>query len=99
MIEEEHNENEIVYEVRGRDDKWKVFYPDEGDIQTSFPVYDKTGDLKSVIWAGGKSGKLTESFIDFSTAKEAMVYARDVLGAEKIKLIKTKERKPRKPKT
>lgn len=96
MTEEEHNEDEVVYEVRGRGDRWKVFYPDEGDMATSFPVYDKEGKMKSLIWAGGKSGRLTESFQDFPTAREAMRYAKDVLGAEKIKLIKTKERKPKK---
>jgi len=93
---EEANIEEIAYEIRGRNNKWKVFYPDEGDISTQFPVYNKEGHLKTVIWAGGKSGKLTESFQEFSTAKEAMRYAKDILGAEKIKLIKTKERKPKK---
>lgn len=86
------NDSEMIYEVRGRGDTWKVFYPDEGDMQTPFPWYDKEGNIKTVIWAGGDSGKLTESFIEFSTAKQAIKYAKE-LGAEKIKLIKTKERK------
>jgi len=64
-------------------------------MATQFPVYDKEGKLKTIIWAGGKSGKLTESFEEFSTAKEAMRYAKNVLGAENIRLIKTKERKPK----
>jgi len=89
---ESSSEIEVIYEVRGRGDTWKVFYPDEGDMQTPFPWYDKEGNLKTVIWAGGNSGNLTESFIEFSTAKQAIKYAKE-LGAEKIKLIKTKERK------
>lgn len=90
----ENNEETIVYdyEVRGRDDVWKVWYPDEGDILTPVPVYNKEGDMKSVIYAGGNSGKLTESFIKFNTAKEAVKYAKE-LGAENIRLVKTKARK------
>lgn len=88
----EFPENEIIYEVRSRGNSWHVFYPDEGDIQTQFPVYDKEGNLKTIIWSGGDSGKLTESFQEFSTAKEAIKYAKEI-GAEKIRLIKTKERK------
>lgn len=90
MTEQEYNEP--VYEVRGRNNIWKVWYPDEGDIQTKFPVYDKEGKLKTIIWSGGNSGKLTESYIEFSTAKMAIEYAKE-LGAENIKLIKTQERK------
>lgn len=85
-------DDEQVYEIRGRNDTWKVWYPDEGDILTPFPVYDKEGEMKSVIYAGGSSGKLTESFVEFSTAKEAVAYAKE-LGAEKIKLVKIKARK------
>lgn len=89
------SENQFIeptYEVRGNGSKWKLFYPDEGDIQTKFPVYDKEGKLKTIIWSGGSSGKLTESYIEFSTAKMAIEYAKE-LGAENIKLIKTQERK------
>lgn len=92
MSMHEFQEREPIYEVKGRENTWKVWYPDEGDIQTKFPVYDKEGKLQTIIWAGGSSGKLTESFIEFSTAKEAIRYAKE-LGAENIKLIKTKKRK------
>ena len=94
-IEEENIEEEfnLICEVRGRDENWRVSYPDEGDIQTPFPVYDKEGKLKTVIYAGGSSGKLTELNIVFPTAKDAIEYAKDIIGADKVKLIKSKERK------
>ena len=84
----------IIYEVKGRDNEWEGWYPDEGDMLTPFPWYDKEGKLKTVIWAGGDSGKLTKSFCAFETAKEAAEYAKE-LGAEHIKLIKMKARKPK----
>ena len=93
MPEQEYNEP--IYEIRKRNNAWKVWYPDEGDIQTKFPVYDKEGKLKTIIWSGGSSGKLTESYIEFPTAKTAIEYAKE-LGAEKINLVKTKERKKKK---
>lgn len=92
MQMEEYQEHKIIYEVRGRGNIWKVSYPDEGDIKLPVPVYDKEGKLKTVIYAGGNSEKLTESFQEFSTAKEAIKEAK-MMGAEKIKLIKTKKRK------
>ena len=85
-------ETEIIYEVRGRNDSWKVWYPDEGDIQTPLPVYNQEGKLKTVYYVGGDSGKLTESFVEHSNARSAIKYAKE-LGAEKVKLIKMKERK------
>lgn len=91
-MENEFIEEEVVYEIRGREDKWHVHYPDEGDIQTSFVVYDKEGNFKEVIYSGGTSGKLTESFAEFTTPKQAIKYAKE-LGAETIKLIRLKERK------
>lgn len=81
-----------AFEVKGHDNEWKVYYPDEGDIQTPFPVYDKEKELKTVIWAGGNSGKLTETNETFVNAKEAVEYAK-IIGAENIKLIKAKPRK------
>jgi len=86
---------EIEYEVKEKNSSWKVFYPDEGDIQTQFPVFDRDGKLKTVVYSGGNSGKLTESFEEFKTAKEAVLYAKE-LGAEKVKLIKQKTRKTKK---
>jgi len=91
-MEENITEQEIIYEIKGRDGEWKIYYPDEGDIATPFPVYDKEGELKTVIWAGGSSGKLTETNETFATAKEAIEYAKTI-GAENIKLIKSKPRK------
>lgn len=81
-----------IYEVKGHDNYWEVWYPDEGDIQTPFVCYDKENNVKTVIWAGGDSGKLTKSFCEFETAKQACEYAKE-LGAENIKLIKMKPKK------
>ena len=91
-MDEIPEEQKIIYEIRGRGDKWKVFYPDEGDIQSPIKVYDKEGKLKGIIYAGGDSGKLTESYVEFTNAKEAIEYAKK-LGAEKVKLIRMKQRK------
>jgi hypothetical protein len=86
------DEFEVEYEVKGADGAWKIYYPDEGDIASPFPWYDKEGKLKSVVWAGGSSGKYTETNETFATAKEAIEHAK-ILGAEKIKLTKSKPRK------
>lgn len=92
MSEHEHEVEEYDFEVKGAGEEWKVFYPDEGDILTQFPWYDKEGKLKSVIMAGGTSGKMTETNEVFSDAKSAILYAQS-LGAENIKLTKAKPRK------
>lgn len=90
---EELHKDFNVYEIRSRGEHWELWYPNEGNILTPFKVYDKEGELKSVIWAGADAGKeLTKSSQEFSTAKEAADYAKE-LGAEKIDLIKTKTRK------
>ena len=87
-----------IYEVRRKGDKWHLWYPDEAYIETSFPVYDKEGKLKTIIRAHGgdtEKIKLTESNIDFDSSEEAMDYAAKVLGAETIKVVKSsKGRKP-----
>lgn len=85
-------ENE-VYEVRRKGEKWKLWYPDEALIETYFPVYDKEGELKTFIRAhGGDLGKLTESYMEFDTSEEAMKYAAEVLGAKTIKVTKAVKR-------
>lgn len=99
MTEEfEVNDDFNVYEVRGHDDKWRVWYPSEDAILSPVKVFDKEGELKSVIYVGGEAGKLTESFVECSTAKEAVEYAKE-LGAENVKLVKTKKKKTKKKKT
>ncbi len=86
------NSEEPVYEIRGKGNTWKIYYPDEGDNATPFPFYDKEGKLKTVIYAGGTSGRLTELNEQFSSANEAEEYAKK-MGAENIKIFTTKERK------
>ena len=85
--------NEVAFEIKGKDNQWELWYPNEGNIQTPFQVFDKEGKLKSVIYAGEDAGKeLTKSNIEFSTAKEAIEYAKDELGAENIRLVKSRPR-------
>lgn len=92
-MEEFYDEDEVVFEVKGRGNEWELWYPNEGNIQTPYQVFDKEGKLKSIIWAGADAGKkLTKANEQFSTAKEAIEHAKE-LGAEKIDLIKTKPRK------
>lgn len=83
---------EEVYEIKGKGNTWRIYYPDECGIQTQLPVYDKEGNLKTILWVGESTGKLTESSQVFSSAKEALAYAKKI-GAEKVKLIKLQERK------
>ena len=90
----EDTNNEIVFEIRQRGNVWKLSIPDEGDMLTSFPVYNKDGDMQSYIWAGGSSGKLVELFEDFPTKEDAIDYA-EKLGAEKIRMVQPKNRKKR----
>jgi hypothetical protein len=98
MSEEHFDDVDIVFEVKGRDDTWKVLYPDEGGTLTPFIWYDKEGEVKTVIYAGGDVGKYTETNETFPTAKAACDYAKD-LGAEKIKLTRVQERKTKKKKS
>jgi hypothetical protein len=88
-----YSDSEQIFEVKGNGDEWKIHYPDEGDIMTPYVWYDKEGKIRTVIYAGGSSGKLTETNETFSSAKEAIAYAKNYLGAENIKLIKTKKKK------
>lgn len=82
--------NEDIYEVRKKGEVWKLSYPDETTIETTFPWYDKDGELKTIVRAhGGDLGKLTESFINFESQEDAIKYAIKVLGAEKVNVIKS----------
>jgi hypothetical protein len=93
-MEEIHDDTEVQFEVKERGDHWELWYPNEGNMQTPFQVFDKEGKLKSIIWAGEDAGKeLTKSNQEFSTAKEAITYAKDELGAENIRLIKQRKKK------
>ena len=89
MSQQEFNAEENIWEVKGRDGEWHILYPDEGDIQTPFPVYDREGKLKTVIYSGGSSGKTTELNEEFPNAGAALKHAKE-LGAQNIKLTKTK---------
>ena len=86
-------ESEVVFEVKGYGDEWKVFYPDEGDIQTPFVWYDKEGKVKTVFYAGGSSGKLTEANETFTSGKAAIEYLKKYFDAENIRLVKSKPKK------
>lgn len=78
-------------EVRGRGRKWRVFYEDESGIATSYPVYDRDGNLKGSVEAGAPTGKLVEAHLTCTSQAEAEDYAR-WLGADDIKAVRTRTR-------
>ncbi len=77
-------------EIRGRGKAWKVFYPDESGIATTYPVYDREGNLKGHIEAGVPTTGMTEAHF-VGTQVEAEEFAR-LLGADEVKIIRTRTR-------
>jgi len=75
-------------EVRGRNRHWRVHYQDPAGIASPVPAYDKDGNLKEVLMVGAPSGKLVESYAEFSSQEEAVEYAR-WLGCEEVIVKKT----------
>jgi hypothetical protein len=72
----------MIAEIRGRGKTWKVFYPDEAAILSTFPVFDRDGVQVGTIKAGGESRGLVEAHF-VGTKDEAAAYAR-YLGATEI---------------
>lgn len=87
---------EETFEIRNSNGTWRISYPDEGDMETQVPVYDKEGNLKTIISASGSSGKLFDLNEEFLTVKEAIAFAKDVMGAENIRLVKPRQRRKKK---
>ena len=80
----------MIAELRGRNRKWKVFYPDEAGIATPFAVFDKDGIQTGTVLAGAPSQGMVESYFS-GTREEAEEYAR-YLGATEIKVRQTATR-------
>jgi hypothetical protein len=78
----------MTAEVRGRANKWRVFYQDPAGIASQVPVYGQDGVLKEVISCGAPSGKLIESAFEGTSQDEAVEYAR-WLGATEVAVKKT----------
>ena len=66
---------ERVFEIRGRNGKYKVWYPAEDNLASPVPVYDKEGVYKETLWCGGPNGGMTETHFE-GTKDEAIEYAQ-----------------------
>jgi hypothetical protein len=63
-----------VLEIRGRDNKWLLFYPEAENISTPVAVYDQDGKLKEVVnsWvATNKYSPVHDEFESVEAAQEA----------------------------
>jgi hypothetical protein len=75
-------------EIRGRNSKWDVFYPDESGLSSPLPIYDREGNLKEVVEVGAPTDKLVEAYgSPFRSRVLAEEYAR-YLGATEITIVK-----------
>lgn len=48
-------------EVKGRGNKFHVYYTNEERLATPFPVYDKEGNYKQTLWCGSVTEGMTEA--------------------------------------
>lgn len=62
-------------EIRGRGDKWRVYYPNEERLATPFPVYDRDGIFKTSLWCGTDTAGMTEAHF-VGTQDEAATFAQ-----------------------
>jgi hypothetical protein len=77
-------------EIRGRDQRWKVFYPDEAAASSPVHVYDRDGVVKDTVWVAGpaRDGAMTETHF-VGTESEAEAYARFLSPGCEIKRVQT----------
>jgi hypothetical protein len=70
-------------EIKGRGDKWFLYYPDPNNYQTPVPVYDKEGKLKETVNTWVATNKMLpvhgpdghpEIFTTLAAAREAAQY-------------------------
>ncbi len=80
----------MIVEIRGRNKKWKVFYPDEGGVATPFAVFDKDGIQTGTVLAGAPSQGMVEAHFT-GTREEAEEFAV-YLGATEVKVRQTATR-------
>jgi hypothetical protein len=61
-------------EIRGRDNTWHIYYPNEERLASPFPVYDREGNYKTTLWCGSDTNGMTEAHFE-GGRDEAMAYA------------------------
>lgn len=82
--------NEV--EIRGRGQKWNVFYPDEQNTAIPVPVF-KDGQVVGSVSAWLATNKLIEVHETFTSVEAAKEAAEFILPGCTIKVIKTSSRK------
>jgi hypothetical protein len=81
-----------VVEIRGRGNKWHVFYPDEQNMVTHSPVI-KDGKVVGSIGSWVATNKMIEVHEEFNSVEEAQDAAEFIHPGCTIKVIKTSTRK------
>src|SRR3954471_15934358 len=61
-------------EIKGRDNHWHVYYPNEERLASPFPVYDREGEYKTTLWCGSDTNGMTEAHFK-GGREEAIAYA------------------------
>jgi hypothetical protein len=63
-----------TYEIRGRGQSWRVYYPNEARLAYPVPVYNREGVYKETLYCGSDDGGMTETHF-VGTREEAEEYA------------------------
>lgn len=75
-------------EIRGRDSKWHIYYPNEEKLASPFPVYDKEGNYKRTLWCGSSTEGMTEAHFT-GTREEAVEYAGYLVPGCNLRITQT----------
>lgn len=79
----------MTTEIRGRDDSWRVYYPNEERLASPFPVYDREGVYKETLYCGSMNGQpMTESHF-VGSEHEAVEYARYLVPGCEVTVVRT----------
>jgi hypothetical protein len=76
-----------VLEIRGREDKWNVFYPQAENIGTPVPVYDQEGKLKEAVTTWVATNGFTQAHGDYPSVEEATKAAEFIQPGCEVKVI------------
>jgi hypothetical protein len=76
-----------VLEIRGRGDKWNVFYPQAENISTPVAVYDQEGKLKEAVSSWVATNDFTQAHGDFTSVEEATEAAEFIQPGCEVKVI------------
>jgi hypothetical protein len=76
-----------VLEVRGRGDKWNVFYPQAENISTPVAVYDQGGKLKEAVNSWVATNDFTQAHGDYTSVEEATKAAEFIQPGCEVKVI------------